>query len=235
MKRIYIPQYNKNLIFFHKSGSSLMVGFFKSILDWKGIVVADGKGDGESIYFVRNPMERLISVYYHHNVVRGMGMDMSDKIAGLNSFLDEYREKCETSTNPHYLPQTWGMKVSELGDGRIYKVEDIRDGFDRLVSRYKPSSNISFSTTNQFFTTEEYNKDFGFIEDIGIPLEDRDRMLSITLYSFINQQLDAGHHHNESAHMMNWLFTNQRYDVIGKLKDITKDEMDLLGYNKQMI
>ena len=183
MKRIYIPQYNKNLVFFHKGGSSLMAGFFKSLLDWKGVKVADGQGEGETIYFVRNPMERLISIYYHFNIVRNDKIDVKDKIAGFDNFLDEYNIKCETSVDPHYLPQTWGMKVSELSDGTIFKIEDIRDGWYRLVDRYKPSANISFDNTNQFFTAEEYIKDFGFIEEIGISMNDLDRMYSIALYN----------------------------------------------------
>jgi hypothetical protein len=235
MKRIYIPQYNKNLIFFHKSGSSLMVGFFKSLLDWKGIKVADGKGEGETIYFVRNPMERLISIYYHHNVIRGIDMDMNDKVEGLNRFLDEYTTKCKTSDNPHYLPQTWGMKISELSEDKVYKIEDIREGWDRLASRYKPSSNISFSTINPFFTAEEYNKDFGCVMDIGVPMSYTDMMLSLTLYGFINSRLDMGHHHNETLQMLTLLRKERRWDIINKLKDITKDEMGILGYNSKML
>jgi len=235
MKRIYIPQYKKNLIFFHKSGSSLMVGFFKSLLDWKGVKMTDGQGEGETIYFVRNPMERLISIYYHTNVVRSMNISMGDKVEGLNRFLNEYTTKCKTSDNPHYLPQTWVIKVSELSEGKIYKIEDIREGWDRLVDRYRPSSNISFSTTNPFFTAEEYIKDFGILDEVGIPMDDNDMMYSITLYNFINSRLDIGHHHNETLQMLRLLRKQRRWDIINKLKDITNDEMDLLGYSKTII
>jgi hypothetical protein len=236
MKRIYIPQYNKNLIFFHKSGSSLMVGFFKSLLDWKGVKVADGQGEGETIYFVRNPMERLISIYYHTNVVKSMNMGMEDKVEGLNRFLNEYTTKCKTSDNPHYLPQTWAIKVSELSEGKVYKIEDIREGWDRLVDRYRPSSNISFSTTNPFFTTEEYIKDFGILDEVGIPMEINDRLYSVTLYGFILNKLNEGHHHNESHLMLHSLYEQGHLDILRKLKDITKEEMDTFGYsNKTMI
>jgi hypothetical protein len=235
MKRIYIPQYNKNLIFFHKSGSSLMVGFFKSLLDWKGVKVEDRQGEGETIYFVRNPMERLISIYYHTNVVRSMNISMEDKVEGLNRFLDEYVTKCNTSDNPHYLPQTWGIKVSELSESKVYKIEDIRDGYYRLTDGYKASSGVLYNTTNQFFTTEEYIKDFGLVEEIGIPMDDSDRMFAVTLYSFINTKLDSGHHHNETLQMLSLLRKEGRWDIIGKLKDITKDEMELLGYKKELI
>jgi hypothetical protein len=235
-KVIYIPELRKNLIFFEKSGSSLMVGFFKSLLDWKGIKVADGQGEGETIYFVRNPMERLISIYYHTNVVKSMNMGMEDKVEGLNRFLNEYTTKCKTSDNPHYLPQTWVIKVSELSEGRVYKIEDIREGWDKLVDRYKPSSNISFSTARPFFTAEEYIKDFGILEEIGIPMDDNDMMYSITLYNFINSRLDIGHHHNESGRMIGWLISEGRRDILGKLKEITKEEMNTFGYtNKELI
>jgi hypothetical protein len=212
-----------------------MVGFFKSLLDWKGVKVEDRQGEGETIYFVRNPMERLISIYYHHNVIRGIDMDMNDKVEGLNRFLDEYTTKCKTSDNPHYLPQTWGMKISELSEGKVYKIEDIREGWDRLVFRYKPSSNISFSTINPFFTAEEYNKDFGCVMDIGVPMSYTDMMLSLTLYGFINSRLDMGHHHNETLQMLSLLRKEGRWDIINKLKVITKEEMDVLGYNSKML
>ena len=236
MKRIYIPQYKKNLIFFHKSGSSLMVGFFKSLLDWKGVKMTDGQGEGETIYFVRNPMERLISIYYHTNVVRSMNISMEDKVEGLNRFLNEYTTKCKTSDNPHYLPQTWVIKVSELSEGKIYKIEDIREGWDRLVDRYRPSSNISFSTTNPFFTAEEYIKDFGILDEVGIPMEINDRLYAVTLYGFILNKLNKGHHHNESHRMLNILHKEGRRDIIGKLREITKEDMDTFGYaNKELI
>jgi hypothetical protein len=213
-----------------------MVGFFKSLLDWKGVKMTDGQGEGEAIYFVRNPMERLISIYYHTNVVKSMNMGMEDKVEGLNRFLNEYTTKCKTSDNPHYLPQTWAIKVSELSEGKVYKIEDIREGWDKLVDRYRPSSNISFSTTKPFFTAEEYIKDFGILEEIGIPMEISDRLYAVTLYGFILNKLNKGHHHNESHRMLNILHKEGRRDIIGKLRDITKEEMDTFGYsNKTMI
>jgi hypothetical protein len=213
-----------------------MVGFFKSLLDWKGVKMTDGQGEGETIYFVRNPMERLISIYYHTNVVRSMNISMEDKVEGLNRFLNEYTTKCKTSDNPHYLPQTWVIKVSELSEGKIYKIEDIREGWDRLVDRYRPSSNISFSTTNPFFTAEEYIKDFGILDEVGIPMEINDRLYAVTLYGFILNKLNKGHHHNESHRMLNILHKEGRRDIIGKLREITKEDMDTFGYaNKELI
>ena len=235
MKRIYIPHYNKNLIFFHKAGSSLMVGFFKSLLDWKGVRIADGQGDGDSIYFVRNPMERLISIYYHFNVARGIELGIRNKVDGLDRFLDEYTTKCETSTNPHYLPQTWGMKVNELSEGKMYKVEDIREGWERLAGLYKPSSNVSYDTTDQFFTAEEYNTHFGCVMDIGVPMSYTDMMLSIALYGFINSRLDMGHHHNETHQMLRLLREQDKRNILDRLKEITKVEMELLGYNGKLL
>ena len=202
MKVIYIPELRKNLIFFEKSGSSLLVGFFKSILDWKGIPIAGNRYEGETILFVRNPMERLVSVFYHLGIVRGMEMPFADRI----------------------------------GNEKIYKIEDIKEGWDRLVDRYRPSSNISFSTTKPFFTAEEYMEDFGILDDVGIPIEINDRLYAVTLYGFILSKLNKGHHHNESHRMLNILHKEGRMDIIGKLKDITKEEMDIFGYaNKELI
>ena len=234
MKIIYIPGYQKNLIFFEKSGSSLMAGFFKSILDWKGIPIAGNRYEGETILFVRNPMERLVSVFYHLGIVRGMEMPFADKIVALDRFLDGYNDKCATSKNSHLQPQSWDLDMR--GDERIYKIEDIKAGWDRLVDRYRPSSNISFSTAKPFFTAEEYMEDFGILEDVGIPMEINDRLYAVTLYGFILNKLNKGHHHNESHRMLNILHKEGRMDIIGKLKDITKEEMNTFGYaNKELI
>ncbi len=233
MKVIYIPELKKNLIFFEKSGSSLMAGFFKSILDWKGIPVVGNRHEGETLLFVRNPMERLVSIFYHLGIVKGMEIPFADKIRALDKFLDGYKDKCIKSNDSHLQPQSWDLDMR--GNEKIYKVEDIRAGWDRLVDRYRASSNISFSTTNPFFTAEEYIKDFGILEDMGIPMENNDRMYSVTLYGFILNKLNEGHHHNESHLMLHTLYKEGYRDIIGKLKEITKDDMNTFGYNEQMI
>jgi hypothetical protein len=230
-KVIYIPELRKNLIFFEKSGSSLMAGFFKSILDWKGISVVGDRREGETILFVRNPMERLVSVFYHLGIVRDMEIPFADKIRALDKFLDGYNDKCAKSKDSHLQPQSWDLDMR--GDERIYKIEDIREGWDRLVDRYRPSSNISFSTTKPFFTAEEYMEDFGILDEVGIPMAISDRLYAVTLYGFILNKLNKGHHHNESHRMLNILHKEGRRDIIGKLKDITKEEMDTVGYTNK--
>jgi hypothetical protein len=233
MKVIYIPEYKKNLIFFEKSGSSLMAGFCKSLLDWKGIKISDMIFDGEKIVFVRNPMERLISIFYHLNIVRGNDMTAGQKMDALNKFLDTYEERCKTSIDTHLLPQTSDYKVEE--NDRVYKIEDIMTGYYRLIDRYQPSSNLDFSTQNSFFNRDKYIQDFGIMEWIGIPMDDKDQMFSVTLYGFIMSKLNEGHHHNESHLMLGWLEHNGRKDILDKLREITKDEMELFGYNKTLI
>jgi hypothetical protein len=174
-------------------------------------------------------MERLVSVFYHLGIVKDMEIPFADKIAALDKFLDGYKDKCIKSNDSHLQPQSWDLDMR--GDEKIYKVEDIREGWDRLVDRYRASSNISFSTTNPFFTAEEYIKDFGILEEIGIPMEDNDRMYSVTLYGFILNKLNEGHHHNESHLMLHTLYEQGHRDIIEKLKDITKEEMNTFGYN----
>lgn len=234
-KVIYIPELRKNLIFFEKSGSSLMAGFFKSILDWKGIrVVGDRHEGAETLLFVRNPMERLVSIFYHLGIARGMEIPFADKIRALDKFLDGYKDKCAKSNDSHLQPQSWDLNMR--GDETIYKIEDIREGWDKLVDRYRPSSNISFSTTQPFFTAEEYMEDFGILDDIGIPMEINDRLFAVTLYGFILNKLNEGHHHNESHLMLHTLYKEGHWGIIRKLKDITKEDMDTFGYtNKELI
>ena len=234
MKVIYIPEYKQNLIFFEKSGSSLMAGFFKSMLDWKGIPIAGTRYEGETLLFVRNPMERLVSIFYHLGIVKDMEIPFADKITALDKFLDGYKDKCAKSNNSHLQPQSWDL--DRIGNEKIYKIEDIKEGWDRLVDRYRPSSNISFSTTKPFFTAEEYIKDFGILEEMGIPMDNKDRMYSVTLYGFILSKLNEGHHHNESHLMLHVLHEEGHWDIINKLKDITKEEMNTFGYaNKELI
>jgi hypothetical protein len=230
-KTIYIPELRKNLIFFEKSGSSLMAGFFKSILDWKGMPVVGDRNEGETLLFVRNPMERLVSIFYHLGIVKGMDIPFADKIAALDKFLDGYKDKCAKSNNSHLQPQSWDL--DRVGNEKIYKIEDIKAGWDRLVDRYRPSSNLSFDTTNQFFTAEEYIKDFGMLEEIGIQMDNKDRMYAVTLYGFILNKLNEGHHHNESHLMLHNLYEQGHRDIIEKLKDITKEEMNTFGYNNK--
>jgi hypothetical protein len=232
-KTIYIPELRKNLIFFEKSGSSLMAGFFKSILDWKGMRVVGDRHEGETILFVRNPMERLVSIFYHLGIVKGMEIPFADKIKALDKFLDGYKDKCAKSMNSHLQPQSWDL--DRVGNEKIYKVEDIRAGWDRLTDRYRASSNISFSTTQPFFTAEEYIKDFGILDEVGIPMEINDRLYSVTLYGFILNKLNEGHHHNESHLMLHNLYEQGHRDIIEKLKDITKEEMDTFGYSNKTI
>ena len=232
-KVIYIPELRKNLIFFEKSGSSLMAGFFKSILDWKGIPIAGTRYEGETLLFVRNPMERLVSIFYHLGIVKGMEIPFADKIKALDKFLDGYKDKCAKSKDSHLQPQSWDL--DRRGDEKIYKIEDIRAGWDRLTNKYRASSNILFSTTQPFFTAEEYIKDFGILEEMGIPMDNKDRMYSVTLYGFILSKLNEGHHHNESHLMLHTLYEQGHLDILRKLKDITKDEMNTFGYNNQLI
>jgi hypothetical protein len=233
-KVIYIPELRKNLIFFEKSGSSLMAGFFKSILDWKGIPSVGYRHEGETLLFVRNPMERLVSIFYHLGIARGMEIPFADKITALDKFLDGYKDKCAKSNDSHLQPQSWDL--DRLGNETIYKIEDIREGWDKLVDRYKPSSNISFSTTKPFFTAEEYMEDFGILDEVGIPMEINDRLYAVTLYGFILNKLNKGHHHNESHRMLRTLYKEGHWGIIGKLREITKEEMDTFGYtNKELI
>ena len=231
MKVIYIPELKKNLIFFEKSGSSLMAGFFKSILDWKGIPVVGNRHEGETLLFVRNPMERLVSIFYHLGIVRDMEIPFADKITALDKFLDGYKDRCAKSKDSHLQPQSWDLDMR--GDERIYKIEDIRAGWDRLTDRYRASSNISFSTTQPFFTAEEYIKDFGILDEVGIPMEINDRLYAVTLYGFILNKLNEGHHHNESHRMLNILHKEGHRDIIEKLKEITKEDMDTFGYTNK--
>jgi len=233
MKVIYIPELRKNLIFFEKSGSSLMAGFFKSILDWKGIPSVGYRHEGETLLFVRNPMERLVSIFYHLGIARGMEIPFADKIKALDKFLDGYKDKCANSNDSHLQPQSWDL--DRRGNETIYKIEDIREGWDKLVDRYRPSSNISFSTTKPFFTAEEYIKDFGILDEVGIPMEINDRLYAVTLYGFILNKLNKGHHHNESHRMLRTLYKEGHWGIIAKLKDMTNEEMQLFGYNKELI
>ena len=237
MKVIYIPEYKQNLIFFEKAGSSLMAGFFKSLLDWKGVKVTDkptgNEWVGDRTLFVRNPLERLISIFYHLNIVKGNSMTVTDKIERLNTFLDGYEEKCKTSNNSHLQPQSWDYDAGK--DDRIVKIEDIKEGWDKLVGEYRPSSNIAFNTQNPFFSRETCIRDFGILEQIGITMDDKDRMFAVTLYGFILGKLNEGHHHNESHIMIGWLKMQNRRDVLNKLIRITKDEMERFGYTNQII
>ena len=210
-----------------------MAGFCKSLLDWKGIKISDTKFYGENIVFVRNPMERLISIFYHLTVVRGSNMTAGEKMEALDKFLDTYEERCKTSKDSHLQPQTWDFEIGK--EDRIFRVEDIMTGYYRLIDRYQPSANLNFGTQNSFFNREKYTKDFGIMEWIGIPMDDKDQMFSVTLYGFILSKLNEGHHHNESHLMLGWLEHNGREDILGKLREITKVEMDLLGYNKTII
>ena len=210
-----------------------MAGFFKSILDWKGIPISGTRYEGETLLFVRNPMERLVSIFYHLGIVKGMEIPFVDKIKALDKFLDGYKDKCAKSKDSHLQPQSWDL--DRIGNEKIYKIEDIKEGWDRLVDRYRPSSNISFSTTQPFFTAEEYIKDFGILDEVGIPMEISDRLYSVTLYGFILNKLNEGHHHNESHLMLHTLYEQGHWDIINKLKDITKEEMNTFGYNNQMI
>ena len=125
--------------------------------------------------------------------------------------------------------------MDRVGNETIYKIEDIREGWDKLVDRYRPSSNISFSTTQPFFTAEEYIKDFGILDEVGIPMEISDRLYAVTLYGFILNKLNEGHHHNESHLMLHSLYEQGHRDIIEKLKEITKEDMDTFGYNNQLI
>ena len=237
MKIIYIPEYNHNLLFFEKSGSSLMAGFFKSLLDWKDVKVTDKPSGNEWIgdrtLFVRNPLERLVSIFYHLNVVKGSDMTAEDKIEKLNKFLDGYEEKCKASTDSHLQPQSWDYDAGK--DDRIVKVEDIMEGYYKLIDEYRASSNIAFNTQNPFFSRETYIRDFGMLEQIGIQMDDKDRMFAVTLYGFILNKLNEGHHHNESHLMIGWLKMLNRRDVLDKLIRITKDEMERFGYTNQLI
>ena len=234
MKVIHIPQYKKNLVFFEKAGSSLMAGFFKGILNFKGIEIAgrlsgNNNWGGDKILFVRNPLERLVSIFYHLNIVRGSDMTVDEKINALDKFLDGYEEKCKNVKDSHLQSQSWEYQMGE-GD-RLIKIEDVRNGYDIITDGYRASSNMDFKSKNGFFNETDYIKNFGFIEDIGIPMDDKDRLFAVTLYGFILGKLNEGHHHNESHLMIGWLKNTYRRDVLDKLTHLTKDEMDRFGYN----
>ena len=230
MKVIYLPEYKKNLIFFEKAGSSLMAGFCKSLFDWKDITISDTLSHGEHILFVRNPMQRLVSIFYHMGVMKGGDMTAGEKIEALDKFLDTYEERCKTSMDSHLQPQSWEFEIKP--EDKLFKIEDIMTGYHRLIDRYRPSSNLNFDVQDSFFNRDRYSEDFGIMEKIGIPMDDKDQMFSVVLYGFILAKLNEGHHQNESGRMISWLSSLGRYDVLNKLKRITKADMDLLGYNK---
>jgi hypothetical protein len=163
-----------------------------------------------------------------------MEIPFADKIRALDKFLDGYKDKCMKSKDSHLQPQSWDLdRLDSMGKRTIYKIEDIREGWDRLTDRYRASSNISFSTTQPFFTAEEYIKDFGILDEVGIPMEDNDRLYAVTLYGFILNKLNEGHHHNESHLMLHTLYEQGHVDIIRKLRELTKEEMNTFGYNNK--
>jgi hypothetical protein len=71
------------------------------------------------------------------------------------------------------------------------------------------------------------------MEWIGIPMDNKDQMFSVALYGFILNKLNEGHHHNESHRMLNILHKEGHRDIIEKLKEITKEDMDTFGYTNK--
>lgn len=256
MKVIYLPKFNIALVFFFKSGSTLLVNFFIKFLAYSGVKME--KMELNRLYtdyrnckiyiFVRNPIERLISIFYD----RFNDAKTLYPINDFKHFLERYNQFCQTNTDPHFFPQLYNIMVADdlywngvcdLGhylnsdhtkvipediNYKIVKIEEFGDGMNRVLGMFQHINDV---TNDWDLFSDKDIKHIDVIEELGNIIGERGKTYGYVLYDFMVKHFDKTHHSNLSPKFYNLLKREENKEVFDILLSLTSKEADFYGYD----
>ncbi len=212
MRILYISTLNIGFIFFHKSGSSLLIAWMENLLRYLGYSYDSLiKGDEDEyknlietfitsktkLYlFVRNPLERMVTSFYWTKTFDIKSQSSQYPISDIIEYANQIDKLVEETDDMHILPQSWELvkiinSINGINEHSIYKFNTFR--YDK---RFFKESEINIIQIERFY------KNFQALQ---------------TYSSSLMHYPNYGEHEN--------ITTNQYFDKsIGMIKEIFDDD-----------
>lgn len=167
MRIVYIPSLNVGFIFFHKSGSSMLIAWLENLLKYLGFEYDTLIKGNESEYkklietfiasktklylFVRNPLERMITSFYWVRTFDIKSQSSQYPIEELIKYADGIQTLVEKTNDMHILPQSWELvkiinSLNGIDKHSISKFTEFR--YDK---RFFKESNIVIIQIEKFY------------------------------------------------------------------------------------
>lgn len=167
MRIVYIPTLNIAFIFFHKSGSSLLIAWMENLLrylgysydtlikgeedDYKKLIETFITSKTKLYLFVRNPLERMITSFYWTKTSGIKSQPSQYPIGDVIEYANQIEQIVEETTDMHILPQSWELvkiinSINGVNEHSIYNFNTFR--YDK---RFFKDSDISVIQIERFY------------------------------------------------------------------------------------
>ncbi len=278
MRILYSKPINVAFVFFNKSGSSLLIAWMENLLSYLKIeyellpytnmeshyqnVVLLNSNKAKLYFFVRNPLERMVTSFYWTET---FDIKSQDNKFPINQFI-EYADKIESiidSTNDmHILPQSWELvKSNNIINGRdnslrefqtfrydkrffkesemrIIKIEIFKKNFEALMAYSSSMVHYpNYKTMDKIGDNFYFQKSFGQLEEIWEGKNNLDKLTAVSLYNFYDTHFKTlPHHNNLYKNMISILEkTKEGVQSLIKVDSIINNESKWLGYDNSLI
>lgn len=255
MKTIYLPKYNIALVFFLKSGSTLLINFFGKFFTHIGIraeecgldkIYREHK-DCKVYIFTRNPIDRLVSIFYD----RFNTSNALYPISSFKDFLNGYNQFSQTNKDPHHFPQLYNLMVVSnphwngvcdlshyLNEDyskvipsylkyTIIKIEELDVSIKLVLGMYENANDLTMDW--ELFNSYDL-KGLKIIDELDSEISEKDKTYGVLLYNFMATHFSKTHHKNLTQSFMKILQREENIDVYNKLLSFTKKEAEFYGY-----
>ncbi len=165
MRILYIPTLNIGFIFFHKSGSSLLIAWMENLLrylgysydrltegdEYKKLIETFSISKTKLYLFVRNPLERMITSFYWTKTFDIKSHPSQYPISDIIEYANQIEKTIEETDDMHILPQSWELvkiinSINGVNEHSIYKFNTFR--YDK---RFFKESEINIIQIERFY------------------------------------------------------------------------------------
>lgn len=256
MKVIYLPKYNIALVFFFKSASTLLMNFYGKFFAYIGVraeatnldAIYREHKDCKLYIFVRNPIHRLISIFYDRfNTSKSLY-----PISNFKEFLNGYNQFSQTNTDPHFFPQFYNLMVvgnhswngcCDLGHYlnadftkvippymkyQIVKAEDVDSSVRLVLGMFEHNNDL---TLDWELLNENEVRNTKVIEELSNVIDEKDKTYGYLLYDFLSRHFNKTHHKNLALPFLKILKREENKETLDLLISLTEKEAQFCGYS----
>lgn len=255
MKTIYLPKYNIALVFFFKSGSTLLMNFFGKFFAYIGIRVEQiglneiykNHRDCKVYIFTRNPIERLVSIFYD----RFNTSNLLYPISNFKEFLNGYNQFSQTNKDPHHFPQLYNLMVVDdvHWNGvcdlshylnadynnvfppylkyQIVRIEELDSSIKLILGMFEHQPDLSLDW--ELLNGSEI-KSISIITELDSEVNEKDKTYGLLLYDFLSRHFGKTHHKNLCPSFLKILKREENKEVYELLLSFTEKESKFYGY-----
>ena len=277
MRILYSKPINVAFVFFNKSGSSLLIAWMENLLSYLKIeyellpytnveshyqsVVLLNSNKTKLYFFVRNPLERMVTSFYWTETFDIKSQDNKFPINQFIEYADNIESIIDSTNDMHILPQSWEMVKSNNiinsrqnsleefktfrydkrffreCDTRIIKIEIFRKNFEALMSY---SSSLvhypNYKSMDRIGENFYFQKSFGQLEELWDNTDNSQKLFGVSLYNFYDTHFKTLPHHNNLYKSMihNLEKTKEGVESLVKIDSIINNESKWLGYDNSL-